>query len=428
MDPLLYARAQMGTSLAFHIVFAAIGIALPLMMAIAELAHDRTRDSVYLELSKRWAKGTAILFAVGAVSGTVLSFELGLLWPQFMGRFGELVGLPFALEGFAFFTEAIFLGIFLYGRERVGRRMYLFAAFMVAFSGAASAFFVTLVNSFMNSPTGFELVNGELTQIDPLKAMFSPAWAHQTVHVLLSCYAAIGWLIAGIHAFMLLRFGASRFHEKALAIAVGVGAVAALLLPISGDRSAKYVAQDQPTKFAAMESHYTTQTRAPLRVGPSSWGIEIPGALSFLAAGDFDAEVKGLNDIPRDQWPPVEPTHLFFQVMVGCGSALAGVSIWAIGKRLRRQALSSSKWFLRTVLAVSPLGLVAMESGWMVTELGRQPWVVRGALLTRDAVTPFPHLAAPFWIFTIVYAFLGVVVIALLRAQVMKTVPAGGPR
>lgn len=422
----------MGLSLAFHMVFAAAGIALPALMVISDVLHRRTGEADYLELSRRLAKGTAVLFAVGAVSGTVLSFELGLLWPKFMGSFGELVGLPFALEGYAFFLEAIFLGIYLYGRERVSPRLHLLSGVAVAVSGAASAFFVTLVNAFMNHPVGFRLEGGIPVDIDPMAAMFSPSWATQVPHTLLSCYQAVGFAMAGIHAWMLLRYPGRSFHRRALGIALALGGVAALLQPLSGDRSAKHIAEQQPVKLAALEAHFETARGAPIRLGgnidlergETHGGIEVPGALSFLAFGRPNAEVKGLREFPRDEWPDVKAIHLFFQLMVGCGGVMAAVAAWAGVLAWRRRGVPEGRMFLRGVLAASPLGLVAMEAGWMVTELGRQPWVVRGALRTSEAVTPFPHLAAPFWLFAGVYLFLGAVVVYLLRGLVAKTVPA----
>jgi cytochrome d ubiquinol oxidase subunit I len=432
VDPLTYARAQMGLSLAFHMVFAASGIALPALMVVSDVLYRRTGEADYLDLSKRLAKGTAVLFAVGAVSGTVLSFELGLLWPQFMGTFGELVGLPFSLEGFAFFAEAIFLGIYLYGRDRVSRDLHLFAGAAVAASGAASAFFVTLVNAFMNGPTGFRWEAGRPVDVEPVAAMFSPAWPHQTLHVLLSCYEAVGFAMAGVHAYLLLRGPGSTFHRRALAVALAVGGAAALAQPLSGDLSAKHLARAQPAKLAALEAHFDTAARAPLRLG--GWpdeasgevagAVEIPGGLSLLALGDPGAEVKGLREFPRDEWPPVAPVHACFQIMVACGSALALLAAVAAVAAWRKRGLPDSRAFLRAVVLASPLGFVALEAGWMVTELGRQPWIVRGAMRTSEAVTPFPHLAAPFGLFTAVYVLLGAVVVALLRAQIAKTAPA----
>src|SRR5512145_466797 len=287
MDDLLAARALFGLSLAFHIVFAAVGVAMPLLMVLAEWRWRRTGSPVHLDLARRWAKGAAILFAVGAVSGTVISFELGLLWPRFMAFAGPIVGMPFSLEGFAFFAEAIFLGIYLYGWGRVGPRLHLASGVVVAVSGALSAFFVTLANAWMNVPAGFELRAGVPVDVRPFVAMFPPGWVHEVVHVLVSCYAATGLAVAGIHAARLLRAPGSELHRAALAIALAVGGTAALLQPISGDFSAREVAATQPLKLAALEGQFRTERGAPLRLGglpdvdagETRWAIEVPRAL-----------------------------------------------------------------------------------------------------------------------------------------------------
>ncbi|WP_309893990.1 cytochrome ubiquinol oxidase subunit I [Archangium sp.] len=419
MDDLLYARAQMGMSLAFHIIFAAAGIALPLLMVLSDLKARRTGDADYAVLSRKLAKGTAILFAVGAVSGTVLSFELGLLWPDFMGTYGEVIGLPFALEGTAFFTEAVFLGIYLYGRERISPGLHLFSGVMVALSGAASAFFVTLVNAFMNHPAGFTPTLGGPVNVDPLAAMFSPGWQHQTAHTLLACYQASAFAMAGIHAFVLLRHPGAAFHRKALSVALPLACISALLQPLVGDLSAKQIAHHQPVKLAAAESLFETQRGAPLNVG----GLEIPKALSILAFADPNAEVKGLNDFPRDEWPPVAKVHLAFQVMVLTGGAMALLAVVTLLLRWRLEAWPEDRRVLWGWLLCGPLGGVAMEAGWLVTEWGRQPWIIRGVMRTADAVTPVPNLAVPFWTFTLVYLFLGVMVTFLLVRQVAGTLP-----
>ncbi|WP_275900360.1 cytochrome ubiquinol oxidase subunit I [Pyxidicoccus trucidator] len=431
MTDLLYARAQMGLSLAFHIVFAAAGVALPVLMVLSDWKARRTGDADYRLLSQKLAKGTAILFAVGAVSGTVLSFELGLLWPEFMGQYGEVIGLPFSLEGVAFFTEAIFLGIYLYGRERVSPGLHLFSGVMVAVSGAASAFFVTLVNTFMNNPSGFTATPGGVTDVEPLVAMFSPGWQYQTAHVLLSCYQASAFAMAGIHAFVLLRHPGAAFHRKALSVALPLACVTALLQPLVGDLSAKHVAREQPVKLAAMEGHFETERGAPLRLGglpdvetgQVPWGVEIPKGLSILAFADPDAEVKGLKEFPRDEWPPVAKVHLAFQVMVGTGSLMALLALVTLALRWRRKAWPDGRWLTWAWLLSGPLGVVALEAGWLVTEWGRQPWIVRGFMRTADAVTPVPHLAAPFWTFTVVYLFLGATVVFLMVRQVAGTLP-----
>lgn len=426
MDALTYARAQMGLSLAFHIVFAAAGVALPLVMVIADALHLRTGDPDYLTISKRMAKGTAILFAVGAVSGTVLSFELGLLWPRFMGTFGEVVGLPFALEGFAFFAEAICLGIYLYGRGRLSPRAHLLAGVGVAASGALSAAFVTTVNAFMNLPSGFVMEGGRAVAADPLAVMLSSPWKYEVPHTLLSCYQATAFVLSGVHAAALLRRPKSALFRKALAISLALGCVTAVLQPLVGDLAAKQVAREQPIKLAALEGQFETRTHAPLRIGglpdPATgevrWAIEIPSGLSFLLTGDPASEVKGLEAFPRDEWPKVAAVHVSFQVMVGAGVVMLGLALATAWLAWRKRGLPDGRRYLWAVVATSPLGVVAMEAGWLVTELGRQPWVVRGAMRTSEAVTPIGTLAPPFWLFTVVYLFLGAMVVYLLRGQV----------
>ncbi|ABC80714.1 cytochrome ubiquinol oxidase subunit I [Anaeromyxobacter dehalogenans] len=431
MTDLLAARALFGTSLAFHIVFAAVGVAMPLFMVLAEWRWRRTGSEVHLELARRWAKGTAILFAVGAVSGTVISFELGLLWPRFMQFAGPIIGMPFSLEGFAFFAEAIFLGIYLYGWGRVGPRLHLAAGWVVAASGATSAFFVTLANVWMNVPAGFELGAGGVAAgaaaIDPFVAMFPPGWQHQVIHVLISCYAATGFAVAGIHAFMLLRERDNPFHRAALRIAFGVGAVAALLQPVSGDFSARQIATTQPVKLAALEGHFRTERGAPLRIGgipdeerrETPYALEIPYGLSLLAFHDPHAEVLGLEAFPRDRWPNTLLVHLAFQVMVGLGSIMALLAAaWAV---LRVRGREPGRWLLRALVVASPFGFLALEAGWLVTEWGRQPFTVWGVLRTADSVTPVTHLAVPFIGFMVLYVFLAVVVVALLWRQIAKS-------
>ena len=432
MSDLLAARWLFGISLVFHIVFAAVGVGMPLLMVLAEWRWRRTGSAVHLDLAKRWAKGTAILFAVGAVSGTVISFELGLLWPRFMAFAGSVIGMPFSLEGFAFFAEAIFLGIYLYGWDRASPGLHLASGAVVAASGALSAFFVTLANAWMASPAGFRVEAGLPADVRPLAAMFAPGWSHEVVHVLLSCYAATGFAVAGIHAALLLRDRASAFHRAALRVALGVGGVAALLQPISGDFSARQVAAVQPIKLAALEGQFETERGAPLRIGglpdpermETRWAIEIPRGLSLLAFHDPRAEVKGLGAFPRESWPNTRHVHLAFQVMVGLGGYLAAVA--AAGAALRLLRREPPGWYLRLVAAAGPAGFLALEAGWLVTEWGRQPYTVRGVLTTADSVTPVTGLAVPFAVFVLLYVLLGAVTATLLWRQIAHSPPAAG--
>ncbi len=429
MSDLLAARSQMAMSLGFHILFAVVGIGMPVLMVVAEQRYRKTGDRLCLDLAKRWAKGTAILFAVGAVSGTVLSFELGLLWPGFMEFAGPIIGMPFSLEGFAFFTEAIFLGIYLYGWERISARAHLFAGVMVAVSGAASGIFVVIANAWMNAPTGFTVVDGKLASVDPIAGMLNPMAFQQTLHMTLASYAATGFAVAGIHAFLLLFDRQNAFHRRALAIALLVGAPAAVLQPLSGDLSARVVARYQPAKLAAMESHFKTGTRVPLVIGgwpdmetgETRYAIRIPGGLSFLATHDFNAEVAGLDQFPRDEWPHVPIVHTAFQIMVGLGTCMALIALWAGVLAIRQRDLCSNVWLLRALALAAPMGFIAIEAGWTVTEVGRQPWIVYGVLRTADAVTPMPGLVVPFLGFTLLYCFLGVMVAWLLYRQIIRS-------
>ena len=433
MDDLLAARSQMAISLMFHILFAIAGMAMPVLMVISEALWLRTGRAHYLELTRRWARGTASLVAVGAVSGTVLSFELGLLWPRFMEHAGAIIGMPFSLEGFAFFTEAIFLGIYLYGWDRVPPRAHWWAGVVVAVSGGLSAVFVVAANAWMNTPTGFELIDGQMTNIDPVAAMMSPAAFPEALHMLLAAYAAVGFAVAGIHAFVLLRHPGDPFHRSALAIALLVGGPAALLQPLSGDVLARMVADTQPAKLAALEGQFETEQGAPLRIGglpdPESgttrWAIEIPYGLSLLAHHDPRATIVGLNDIPRENWPNPVIVHLSFQVMVGCGMAMLLLSLVAGFLAWRQRGMPIQRWLLRSLVLASPLGVLGIEAGWFVTELGRQPWIIQGVMRTRDALTPMPGLTVPLVTITLVYLALGVIVIVLLRRHVISTVPSG---
>ena len=429
MSDLLAARSQMAVSLAFHIIFAVVGIGMPVLMVIAERRWQKTGDVIYLELAKRWSKGTAILFAVGAVSGTVLSFELVLLWPQFMELAGGIIGMPFSLEGFAFFTEAIFLGIYLYGWDRISPRAHIWSGVAVAVSGIASGIFVVTANAWMNSPAGFEIVGGRITNVDPIAAMLNPAAFQQTLHMTLAAFAATGFAVAGIHAFLLLFDPPNAFHRRALSVALLVGAPAALLQPLSGDISARQVAASQPVKLAAMEAHFETMAGAPLTVGgwpdvdagTVRYAIKIPYGLSLLAFHDPGAVVKGLKDFPREDWPNVPIVHIAFQVMVALGTYLALVSLWAGWTALRGRDLAASRRLLQAIALAGPMGFIAIEAGWTVTEVGRQPWIIHGVLRTADAVTPMPGLVVPFLLFTLLYCFLGVIVVWLLYRQIIRS-------
>ncbi len=430
MDDFIAARSQMALSLGFHIIYACIGMVMPFFMAVSHYKWLKTNNELYKNLTKAWSKGVAIFFATGAVSGTMLSFELGLLWPKFMEHAGPIFGMPFSLEGTAFFIEAIALGFFLYGWNKLNKWFHWFTGVVVGVSGLASGILVVAANAWMNSPAGFDMVNGEYRNIDPIAAMLNKAWFTQALHMCLAAFTATGFAVAGVHALMILRKRNIDFHYKAFKIAATFATIGALLQPISGDISAKDVAKRQPAKLAAMEALYETQKPAPLLIGgivdekekKVNMAIEIPGALSFLANGDFKSEVKGLDQIPEDQHPPVAITHYAFQIMVGIGSLLVLISIIYYITLLRKKTVLNKRWILKLFVYAVPLGYIALEAGWVVTEVGRQPWIIYGIMRTRDAVTPMPGIAWSFYLFSAIYASLSVIVIFLLYRQI-KMVP-----
>jgi cytochrome d ubiquinol oxidase subunit I len=420
----------MALSLGFHIVFSCIGMVMPFFMAVSHYIWLRKGDRTYLNITRAWSKGVAIFFATGAVSGTVLSFELGLLWPEFMKHAGPIFGMPFSLEGTAFFIEAIALGFYLYGWNRFNRWFHWITGVVVGISGLASGILVVAANAWMNSPAGFDIIDGQYTNIDPIAAMFNDAWFSQALHMCLAAFAATGFAVAGVHALMVLRNRNTGFHSAAFRIAAVFGAVAALLQPLSGDISAKSVAKRQPAKMAAMEAHFETKKNAPLIIGgipdeknkTVNYAIELPGMLSFLAHGDFDAEVTGLDRIPANEQPPVAITHYAFQVMVGIGMFLVIISLLFFTALFFKKHWLSSKWLLSLFVCAVPLGYIAVEAGWTVTEVGRQPWIIHKVMRTADAVTPMPGIVYSFYIFTAVYFSLALIVTFLLYRQI-KMVP-----
>ncbi len=422
MDQLSAARCQMAFSLAFHMIFAASGIAMPVLMLIAEGLWLRTGQAHYRELAHKWAKATGLLFAIGAVSGTALSFELGLLWPRFMEFAGSIIGPAFAWEGFAFFVEAIFLGLYLYGWKKLSPVAHWLTGWPVAISGLLSGILVVAVNAWMQTPVGFELDSaGKLTNIDPLGTFRSPPWMQMSIHSSLSCYISVSFAVAGIYALGMLRGRRDAYHRSALNIAMSLAAITAVLQLISGDFMGRMVAKYQPIKLAAMESLFETQAGAPLliggipdeKAGKVRLGIEIPYALSLMVAHDPHAVIQGLNEFPADERPNVLLTHLSFQVMVGCGFLLIGLGLWFWWSYWRHR-VADNILLLRALVVGAPLGFIALEAGWMVTELGRQPWTIYGIMRTAQAVTPAADVPSSFLVFTVLYLGLAVALVVLL--------------
>ena len=426
----------MTLSLAFHMVYAAVGIGLPLLMVLVEWLYLRTGKPHYKALAQKWAKVTGLLFAVGAVSGTALSLELGLLWPKYMAIMGAVVGHVFGLEGYAFFLEAIFIGLYLYGWDRLSPWAHWWCGVVIAVSGMLSGVLVLGVNAWMQQPVGFEMQGGSVVVSDPIAIFKQPLWFYMAVHSTLACYMFVAFAMAGWYAWRALHGRQDAYTRSALVTAMLVGGLSAILQPLSGDFLAKFVFKTQPVKFAAMEGQFQTQAHAPLRIGgwpdeetqTTKYAVEVPGGLSFLAAADSSAVVKGLDQVPRSDWPSVELTHFAFQIMVGSGTALMLLSAWFwISYFRKREAILQRRMLLWAVFAGMPLGFIGLEAGWFVTEVGRQPWVIMGVMRTSDSVTPAEGVFELFIGFSILYTLLTVTVLVLLfRIAAGKSAEAKG--
>ncbi len=422
MDTVTAARSLMGLSLAFHIAFTAIGIGLPFLLFLAEGISLHTGNDTYREMARNWTRVAAVLFAIGAVSGTILSFEFGLLWSPFMERWGEVFGFPFALEGFAFFTEAIFLGIYMFGWNRLSRRTHWLVTIPIMISSAISAVFVISANAWMNQPDGFDLVDGKIANVHVLDAMFNAAMPYEVFHGTMASYVATGFAFAGFYAIAMLRGHFSDYNRRALLLTLAVGGIAIPLQIVSGDFSARFVAENQPVKFAAMEGQYQTEKGAPLRIGgipnPSSrttdYAIEIPKMGSFLAYRNFNAEVKGLDAFPRDEQPDARLVHLPFQVMVGLGFFMLFVAAVFFGWRVLKRGFSYGRNMLLLVASTLPMGFLAIEAGWFVTEFGRQPWIVFQIMRVDEAATPQEGVVVLLIVFSMVYVALTIGLLLLL--------------
>ncbi|WP_353166877.1 cytochrome ubiquinol oxidase subunit I [Empedobacter brevis] len=426
MDDFIAARSQMAMSLAFHIVFSCVGMVMPFMMAIAHYKYLTTKNEIYKGLTKAWSKGVAILFATGAVSGTMLSFELGLLFPKFMEHAGPIFGMPFSLEGTAFFIEAIALGFFLYGWEKFNKWFHWICGVIVGISGLASGILVVAANAWMNSPTGFDFVNGQYLNIDPVKAMFNDAWFSQALHMTIAAFCATGFAVAGLHAYLILKGKNVNFHREAFKISSVLAISAAMLAPISGDISAKDVANRQPIKLAAMEAHFKTEESAAFVLGgivneekeEIKYAVKVPGVLSFLVHSDFKTPVKGLEEFPKDEWPPVAIVHYAFQIMITFGMLMMGIAIIYLIAHFFKKEWRTKRWFYKLFMVATPFGYIALEAGWTVTEVGRQPWIIYGIMRTVDSITPMPGIQYSFYIFTFVFITLSIILVFLMNRQI----------
>lgn len=424
---LLPARQQMALSLGWHIILACFGVAFPAMIFVMHLRGIRRNDPVALTLAKRWAKASAVLFAIGAVSGTVLSFEMGVLWPGLMGTYGDVLGLPFAFEGLAFFVEAIFLGIYLYGWGRMPARQHLLMLAPMAVAGVVGTYCVLAVNAWMNAPVGFRLVDGEVTDVEPWAVMFNTQALMQMLHMWVAAYMVAGFSVAGVYAVGLLRGRRDAHHRLGFMVPFVFATVAALAQPFVGHLLGDGLAERQPAKLAAFElAETTTDGPSPLRLGgiyddgEVKGSIDVPVLGSLFAQNSFSEPVPGLDTVPEEDHPPVNITHLSFQLMVGIGTLLAGVValFWLL--RWRGRDLLDNTWFLRFVAGAGPLAVIAVEAGWIATEVGRQPWVVHGFMRTPEAAGSNSGLWWLLGVTALVYAAMTAGAVVVLRSMARR--------
>ncbi|WP_046174079.1 cytochrome ubiquinol oxidase subunit I [Domibacillus indicus] len=425
MDDLLIARSLFGTTMAFHIIFATIGVGLPLMILVAELLYQKTKDQDYVVMAKRWTKTFAILLGVGIPTGTIAAVQLSLLWPGFMQVIGRIMPLPFQIEIYAFFVEALFMSIYVYAAERLAPWMRIASLVLVALGALASAVLITNVHAFQGTPAGFRYENGEFLDIDPWAAFFNPSFLVTAGHVALSAYVVGAFVVGSVAAFKMRKHArGSRvylFHQKALMLSLVVGGIFAFFTALNGHASAQYLHEYQPEKLAAAEGLFETQSHAPLAIGgftdPETheikWAIEVPWALSFLAGNSFDTVVVGLNDFPEEQWPPLF-VHTLFNAMVGIGSILILIPILVfIWKKILKKK-HYPKFMLWIFVATGPLAVLAMEFGWIFACTGRQPWVIYRILSTAESATTATNLGILFILFITVYIILGIAVVLVL--------------
>ena len=417
----LEAREMQALSLGVHIPIVCFGIAFPAMFLFVEGLYLRTGNPTYKALAKRWSKVALILFAVGVVTGTILSFEFGLLWPEFTATFGEVFGVAFALEGISFFVEAIFIAIYVYGWDRLSRRAHFLSGVPVVLAGIAGSFNVIAVNGWMNAPDGFDVVDGRVVNPDPWDAMFNSHLAHEFFHMYFAGYVVAGFLVAAVYARAWLRGRRDRYHRTGLIVALSFAGLAMPIQGIVGDWAGRTVAETQPVKLAAFEGVPRTDEGVPFTIGglyedgEVKYGIEVPKLLSLLAAHDPDGRVEGLEIVPDDDRPPVNIVRFAFQTMAGIGTLLGLLGAVFLLTWWLRHRLPRTPWFYRAVIVAGPLSVVALISGWVATEVGRQPWIVYESMRTRQAVTARDDLEVGYAALIVVYVSLAVAVAWLLR-------------
>jgi cytochrome d ubiquinol oxidase subunit I len=422
---LLAARELMAFTLAFHIVLSCLGVALPAIILTANWLGLKRDDADAMRLARRWSKAMGVTFAVGAVTGTVLSFEFGLLWPNFMARFGDAFGIAFAVEGLFFFTEAIFLAIYIYGWKRLSGWAHFWSGVPMVITGVGGAFSVVTANSWMNAPQGFTLdAAGKVVETEPFKVLFNPAWSYEVPHMILAAYMVTGFLVASIYAVGMLRGRRDRLHRLGLLIPLTIACIVTPIQLFVGDTAAREVADHQPAKFAGMECIQKSGDDQTEYVGGicTSDGVKaaipIPDLDSYLVGFSADTDVTGLAQIPADERPPANTLlHLAFDAMVGIGTALLLLGLWFGFVWWRRREIPRTPWFLRAVAVSGAGAILALWFGWIVTEVGRQPWIVQGYMRTEEAVTEAKGIWFAFGGVLLLYAGLGTGAILVLRAM-----------
>jgi cytochrome d ubiquinol oxidase subunit I len=430
-EHLLQARQMQALSFAAHIPLVCFGTALPAIVLFVEWLHHRTGDPVLREVARRWSRVMVALFAVGVITGTILSFEMGLLWPNFTATFGSVFGLGFAIEGFSFFVEAIFIAIYIYGWDRMSPRMHMLSGVPIVLTGFTGSFMVIAVNGWMNHPTGFHLVGGRVADVHPWEALFgNPYFWHELVHMYVAGYIVTGFVLAAVYAAARLRGRWGRYERAALAIPLTIAALLAPVQILVGDWAGREVAKMQPTKLAAFEGLAKTERGAPIHIGGwysgdgVKYGVPIPKMLSFLAYHDPNARVQGLDAVPAGNRPPVNVVRVAFQTMVGIGTLLALLGVTWLAMRVRRRRMPESPWFYRALVLAGPLSVVALIAGWVTTEVGRQPWVVYGVMRTREAVTGAGPIPVGYATLALVYLAVAGGVVWILRR--LAATPVGG--
>ncbi|WP_100406369.1 cytochrome ubiquinol oxidase subunit I [Bacillus solitudinis] len=419
MDNVLLARMLFGSSMAFHIIFATLGVGITLMIFLAELMRVIRKDEEYGLLAKRWTKGVAILLGVAIPSGTIVGVMLTLLWPGYMEIVGQVIALPFQIEIFAFFLEALFLSIYVYAADRLTSTMRIISVFFVALGATASAVLITDAHAWMNTPRGFDYINGQVSNVRPLEAVFNPSVYVTSIHVTSSAYLTGAFVLAAVAAYKLYRGGLGErelsYYRKGLMLSLAVALVMSLYTALNGHDTAVMLHEEIPIKLAAAEGLFETQSNAPLAImgtpdpeaGRVIGGIEIPGLLSWIATGSTEGVIKGLNDFPREEWPPLY-IHTLFNVMVGIGSALLGIAAisWVFWYLRRKQKVLFPQWLLAILVSSGPLAMIGVETGWIFSCTGRQPWTIHGVQLTSEAATPSGNLGMLLFLFMSLYLFL----------------------